>query len=93
MQFPAIELRRGAGAYVCGEESALIESLEGKRGMPRLKIPIVAIEGLFGRPTLAHNVETLSRLPVILERGGLAGGAGPGTGTAAGCGVSAYPAA
>ena len=69
-QFPAIELRRGAGAYVCGEESALIESLEGKRGMPRLKPPIVAIEGLFGRPTLAHNVETLSWLPVILERGG-----------------------
>ena len=70
VQFPAIELRRGAGAYVCGEESALIESLEGKRGMPRLKPPIVAIEGLFGRPTLAHNVETLSWLPVILERGG-----------------------
>jgi len=69
-QFPAIELRRGAGAYVCGEESALIESLEGKRGMPRLKPPIVAIEGLFGRPTLAHNVETLSWLPAILERGG-----------------------
>ena len=69
-QFPGIELRRGAGAYVCGEESALIESLEGRRGMPRLKPPIVAIEGLFGRPTLAHNVETLSWLPVILERGG-----------------------
>ena len=68
--FPAIELRRGAGAYVCGEESALIESLEGKRGLPRLKPPIVAIEGLFGRPTLAHNVETLSWLPAILERGG-----------------------
>jgi formate dehydrogenase beta subunit len=69
-QFPAIELRRGAGAYVCGEESALIESLEGRRGMPRLKPPIVALQGLFGRPTLAHNVETLSWLPVILERGG-----------------------
>jgi formate dehydrogenase len=68
--FPAIELRRGAGAYVCGEESALIESLEGRRGMPRLKPPIIAIEGLFGRPTLAHNVETLSWLPLILERGG-----------------------
>lgn len=69
-QFPEIELRRGAGAYVCGEESALIESLEGKRGMPRLKPPIVALQGLFGRPTLAHNVETLSWLPTILERGG-----------------------
>ncbi len=69
-RFPQIELRRGAGAYVCGEESALIESLEGRRGMPRLKPPIIAIEGLFGRPTLAHNVETLSWLPLILERGG-----------------------
>ena len=69
--FPAIELRRGAGAYVCGEESALIESLEGRRGMPRLKPPVVAIEGLFGRPTLAHNVETLSWLPAILDRGGV----------------------
>ena len=68
--FPAIELRRGAGAYVCGEESALIESLEGRRGLPRLKPPIVALQGLFGRPTLAHNVETLSWLPAILEHGG-----------------------
>ena len=68
--WPEIELRRGAGAYVCGEESALIESLEGKRGLPRLKPPIVALQGLFGRPTLAHNVETLSWLPAILERGG-----------------------
>jgi formate dehydrogenase len=68
--FPEIELRRGAGAYVCGEESALIESLEGKRGLPRLKPPIVALQGLFGRPTLAHNVETLSWLPAILEQGG-----------------------
>ncbi len=68
--FPAIELGRGAGAYVCGEESALIESLEGKRGLPRLKPPIVALQGLFGRPTLAHNVETLSWLPAILEQGG-----------------------
>ncbi|MEN9905755.1 MAG: hypothetical protein RLZZ555_2320 [Pseudomonadota bacterium] len=69
-RLPEIELRRGAGAYVCGEESALIESIEGKRGMPRLKPPIVAIEGLFGRPTLAHNVETLSWLPLVLEHGG-----------------------
>ena len=68
--WPEIELRRGAGAYVCGEESALIESLEGRRGLPRLRPPIVAVEGLFGRPTLAHNVETLSWLPAILERGG-----------------------
>ncbi|MDD2730304.1 NADH-ubiquinone oxidoreductase-F iron-sulfur binding region domain-containing protein [Malikia sp.] len=68
--FPAIELRRGAGAYVCGEESALIESLEGRRGLPRLKPPIVALQGLFGRPTLVHNVETLSWLPAILEQGG-----------------------
>ena len=68
--WPQIELRRGAGAYVCGEESALIESVEGKRGMPRLKPPIVAIHGVFGRPTLAHNLETLWWLPEILRRGG-----------------------
>jgi formate dehydrogenase len=70
VRFPRIELRRGAGAYVCGEESALIESLEGKRGMPRLKPPIVAVNGVFGRPTLAHNLETLWWLPEILARGG-----------------------
>ncbi len=68
--WPTIELRRGAGAYVCGEESALIESVEGKRGMPRLKPPIVAVNGVFGRPTLAHNLETLWWLPEILEKGG-----------------------
>ena len=56
---PRVALRRGAGAYICGEESALIESLEGKRGMPRLKPPIVALRGLFGKPTLEHNIETL----------------------------------
>ncbi|MCB4362184.1 NAD(P)H-dependent oxidoreductase subunit E [Hydrogenophaga taeniospiralis] len=67
---PQIELRRGAGAYICGEESALIESLEGKRGMPRLRPPIVATHGVFGRPTLAHNLETLWWLPEILARGG-----------------------
>lgn len=67
---PSIELRRGAGAYICGEESALIESLEGKRGMPRLKPPIVALQGVFGRPTLAHNLESLWWLPPILENGG-----------------------
>ncbi len=65
---PLIVLRRGAGAYVCGEESALIESLEGKRGMPRLRPPYVAQVGLFGRPTLAHNVETLAWVPTILAR-------------------------
>jgi NADH:ubiquinone oxidoreductase subunit F (NADH-binding)/NADH:ubiquinone oxidoreductase subunit E len=56
---PAIVLRRGAGAYICGEESAMIESIEGKRGMPRLRPPYVAQVGLFGRPTLVHNFETL----------------------------------
>jgi len=66
---PAIELRRGAGAYVCGEESALIESIEGKRGMPRLRPPYVAEVGLHGRPTLAHNVETLAWVPIILQQG------------------------
>jgi formate dehydrogenase len=67
---PQIELRRGAGAYICGEESALIESVEGKRGLPRLKPPIVAMHGVFGRPTLAHNLETLWWLPEILDKGG-----------------------
>lgn len=67
---PRIELRRGAGAYICGEESALIESVEGRRGLPRLKPPIVALHGVFGRPTLAHNPETLWWLPRILEKGG-----------------------
>ncbi|TCO82816.1 NAD-dependent formate dehydrogenase flavoprotein subunit [Plasticicumulans lactativorans] len=66
---PPIHLRRGAGAYICGEESALIESIEGRRGMPRLRPPYVAERGLFGRPTLAHNVETLYWLREILERG------------------------
>ncbi|HEX6003943.1 MAG TPA: NAD(P)H-dependent oxidoreductase subunit E [Burkholderiales bacterium] len=66
---PPIYLRRGAGAYICGEESAMIESIEGKRGMPRLRPPYVAEVGLFGRPTLAHNVETLHWVPEILERG------------------------
>ncbi len=69
-QVPAIELRRGAGAYICGEESALIESLEGKRGMPRLKPPIVALHGVFGQPTLAHNLESLWWVQVILDKGG-----------------------
>ncbi|MDI9330806.1 MAG: NAD(P)H-dependent oxidoreductase subunit E [Alphaproteobacteria bacterium] len=67
---PNIELRRGAGAYICGEESAMIESIEGKRGMPRLRPPYVAQVGLFGRPTLEHNFETLFWVREILEKGG-----------------------
>jgi formate dehydrogenase len=66
---PKIELRRGAGAYICGEESAMIESIEGKRGMPRLRPPYVAQVGLFGRPTLEHNFETLLWVREILEKG------------------------
>lgn len=66
---PRLELRRGAGAYICGEESAMIESIEGKRGMPRLRPPYVAQVGLFGRPTLEHNMETLYWVRDILERG------------------------
>ena len=64
-----IYIHRGAGAYICGEETGLIESLEGKRGWPRIKPPFPAIEGLFRRPTVVNNVETLSCLPHILERG------------------------
>jgi formate dehydrogenase beta subunit len=67
---PEVILRRGAGAYICGEESAMIESIEGKRGMPRLRPPYVAQVGLFGRPTLAHNFETLYWVREILEKGG-----------------------
>ena len=68
-KLPPIQLRRGAGAYICGEESAMIESIEGKRGMPRLRPPYVAQVGLFGRPTLEHNMETLHWVREILERG------------------------
>jgi formate dehydrogenase beta subunit len=64
-----IELRRGAGAYICGEESAMIESIEGKRGYPRNRPPYIAELGLFGRPTLNHNVETLYWVPEILKKG------------------------
>jgi NADH:ubiquinone oxidoreductase subunit F (NADH-binding)/NADH:ubiquinone oxidoreductase subunit E len=64
-----IHLRRGAGAYICGEESAMIESIEGKRGLPRHKPPFPSQAGLFGRPTLVHNVETLYWVRDILERG------------------------
>jgi formate dehydrogenase len=66
---PPIHLRRGAGAYICGEESAMIESIEGKRGMPRLRPPYVAQVGLFGRPTLEHNMETVHWVREIVEKG------------------------
>jgi len=62
-------LRRGAGAYICGEESAMLESIEGKRGLPRHKPPFPAQVGLFGRPTLIHNVETVAWLRDIVEKG------------------------
>ena len=64
-----IEVRRGAGAYICGEESAMIESIEGKRGVPRHRPPYIAEVGLFGKPTLNHNIETLNWLPEIIENG------------------------
>jgi formate dehydrogenase len=66
---PPIHLRRGAGAYICGEESAMIESIEGRRGEPRLRPPYVAQVGLFNRPTLEHNMETLHWVRDILEKG------------------------
>ena len=65
-----IDLRRGAGAYICGEESAMIESIEGKRGIPRHRPPFVAQVGIFGRPTLVHNVETLHWIARICREGG-----------------------
>src|SRR5204862_2472770 len=65
-----IELRVGAGAYVCGEETALLESLEGKRGQVRAKPPLPAHEGLFGKPTVVNNVLTLATAPWILAHGG-----------------------
>src|SRR5262249_17913830 len=66
---PLVELRRGAGAYICGEESAMIESIEGKRGEPRMRPPYIAQIGLFGRPTLEPNLETLYWVRDIVERG------------------------
>ncbi len=66
---PLIELRRGAGAYICGEESAMIESIEGKRGEPRMRPPYIAQVGLFGRPTLEHNFETLYWVRDLIEHG------------------------
>jgi len=68
-EIPAIYLRRGAGAYICGEESSMIESIEGKRGEPRLRPPYVAQVGLFDRPTLEHNMETLHWVRTIVEKG------------------------
>jgi NADH:ubiquinone oxidoreductase subunit F (NADH-binding) len=62
-------LHRGAGAYICGEETALLESLEGKKGQPRLKPPFPAMVGLYGRPTTVNNVETIAQVPAILRRG------------------------
>ena len=63
-----LNIRRGAGAYICGEESAMIESIEGKRGLPRHRPPYVAQVGLFGRPTLVNNIETLYWVPAILRK-------------------------
>jgi NADH-quinone oxidoreductase subunit F len=65
-----VYIHRGAGAYICGEETALIESLEGRRGQPRLKPPFPAVVGVFGCPTVVNNVETLASVPHIIERGG-----------------------
>lgn len=77
-----IEVRSGAGAYVCGEETALIESIEGKRGEPRYKPPFPPVEGLWGKPTIVNNVETFANIPVIIEKG---------ADWYAGIGVPAYP--
>ncbi len=65
-----LEVRRGAGAYICGEETSLLESLEGKRGLVRFKPPLPAIVGLFGKPTVVNNVISLASVPVILDKGG-----------------------
>lgn len=67
-----VELRQGAGAYICGEETALFESIEGKRGFPRVKPPFPTTNGLFGKPTAINNVETLCNVPYIIERGATA---------------------
>lgn len=64
-----IELRMGAGAFVCGEETALINSIEGNRGEPKKKPPFPVVKGLFGKPTVINNVETLANIPVIIEKG------------------------
>jgi formate dehydrogenase iron-sulfur subunit len=65
-----LEVRRGAGAYICGEETSLLESLEGKRGLVRFKPPLPAIVGLFGKPTVVNNVISLASVPIILDKGG-----------------------
>jgi NADH:ubiquinone oxidoreductase, NADH-binding (51 kD) subunit len=65
-----VVLHRGAGAYICGEETALLESLEGKRGQPRTKPPFPAVQGLDASPTVVNNVETMATLPPIIEMGG-----------------------
>jgi len=78
-----IEIRKGAGAYICGEETALVNSIEGKRGEPRNKPPFPVHVGLFGKPTLINNVETLANIPWILRMGGAAY-AGIGTGNSKG---------
>ena len=67
-----IEMRLGAGAYICGEETALLESIEGKRGLPRIKPPFPTTHGLFGKPTVINNVETFCNVPLIVERGAAA---------------------
>ena len=67
-----LTVHRGAGAYICGEETSLLNSLEGKRGWPRLKPPFPAVKGLFGKPTIVNNVETLMNIPYIVEHGGQA---------------------
>jgi formate dehydrogenase iron-sulfur subunit len=64
-----LEVRMGAGAYICGEETSLLESLEGKRGQVRFKPPLPALQGLFGKPTVINNVITLASVPIILDRG------------------------
>jgi formate dehydrogenase len=69
LNLPEIHLRRGAGAYICGEESAMIQSIEGKRGEPRMRPPYIAQVGLFGRPTLEHNFETLFWIRELIEKG------------------------
>src|ERR1044071_7760912 len=65
-----ITVHRGAGAYICGEETSLLNSLEGKRGWPRLKPPFPAVKGLFGQPTIVNNVETIMNVPLIVHKGG-----------------------
>jgi NADH-quinone oxidoreductase subunit F len=67
-----ITVHRGAGAYICGEETSLLNSLEGKRGWPRMKPPFPAVKGAFGQPTIVNNVETIANLPWIIEKGGAA---------------------